>query len=288
MRRNLKLPLHSAMACLLVALSSATAPADVVSVFAQSGPFELYTRPQEIFVTPHLIATVVGVRAKNPGDTVEGIRLLSIRGDVHQTWFEDYRENFGHLAPTVFREVMDAFHPDFPEVPHMGVGDTHLIPACEWTGECEVSGTIVEENDLSNPFQFGHYFFGTLDGQWDDYFTVYGFGDLEMPTSGDALDFAASGRSPQVDLAYIVTNAAAPGRPQGRVTLTLEVYGRHGVFGPPLTTTGQFGLGPEGPLPVAFVPEPPTWTTSIAAIALLAASQARRRCRRNFRPLARQ
>jgi hypothetical protein len=234
------------------------------TIFADSGPFELYVVPQ--MPVSGLLPTVVGVRAKDPAHRIDSLRRLSITGDVHQTWARE--PDFGEvIQKTPFRKDSIEF-PEFPQptcLSSWAFADTHLIPACPSQVDSIVTGSLIELNDFADPLMLGMGGFGTLDGLVDNYIPMPGIGDLYMPNPSDSIAIVPNSRS-QIDVAYIVTRASvSPVDPGGAVFLSLEVLGRD-AEGLPLALTGQFGLGPEGPLSVPFVPEPsPAGLLALAA-----------------------
>jgi hypothetical protein len=216
---------------------------------ASSGPFHLWSVPQPTI--DGMVATVIRIQAVE--GYITGVTSLRVTGGASQTWFQE--PYIGTLfLETPYREIVMEY-PGRYNTPHDSyVTDTHLIPLCGITGDCEFVGPIGEQNDFSNPLGLGTFDFTTLDGWIDNYELRYGRGSLEMtgPDSGVRFD-----NDPLVfvDLLHIAATANSGGTASSEpVYLALEVSGIDRL-GQPFTTTGRFGLD-GSPLVVWNVPEP--------------------------------
>jgi hypothetical protein len=243
---------------------------------AFSGPFDLYSTPFP--ARDGLVATTIRIKARSDQHSIDTIRLLSITGAVHQMWArEDEFDGESFETPLASQYVTVALD-NFPDnginplpdtAPADRVVDTYLLPPCDTQLECAFVGSIAEDNDESNPLGIEAEPFGTLDGRVDNYKLVLGTGNLYMPTPDDAIVYAPGDRPNWTNLAVIVSVADESGmRPASPVYVAFEVLGRD-VSGQPLSNTGRFGLNGEGPLPIAFVPEPSSVIFALSAVALL-------------------
>lgn len=250
-------------------VARATSPSELPDEqrIASSGPFHLWSVPQP--TVDGMVATVIRLQAVE--GYITGVTSLSVTGGASQMWFQE--PYIGTLfLETPYREIVMEY-PGRYNTPHDSyVTDTHLIPLCGITGDCEFVGPIGEQNDFSNPLGLGTFDFTTLDGWIDNYELRYGRGSLAMTGPDSAVRFDIDDPPVFVDLLHIA--ATTDSEP---VYLALEVSGvdRNGV---PFATTGRFGLDGE-PLVVLNVPEPSA--VVLASVAIGGAWRSRRTWRRH-------
>jgi hypothetical protein len=243
--------------------------------FATSGPFDLYSMP--LAARDGLVATTIRIKASDEQHTIDTIRLLSVTGAVHQMWAHENEFDGETFTTPLASKYVTVVLDNFPEngitprpetAPRDRVFDSYVLPPCDTQLECSFVGSIVENNDESNPLGIEQEPFGTLDGRVDNYNLAFGIGDLFMPTADDAIVYAPGDRPNWTNLAVVVTVADESGtQPASPAFIAFEVLGRD-AFGQPLSSVGRFGLDAGGPIPIAFVPEPSSSAMMMMAAAM--------------------
>ncbi|MCA9266382.1 MAG: PEP-CTERM sorting domain-containing protein [Planctomycetales bacterium] len=195
-------------------------------VVASSDQFELYSRP---LPSPYegFAATIVGMRTIDPSHSVGSVSSVHVHGAAHQTWFRD--DTGVAVVRTPFRQNTYEFDPAGVPVPlplpQYARLDSHLLPFCGIEADCDPF-YVGESNDASNPKGFRYEAFGSLDGWIDNYYEVFGFGDIVITDESVGVDFFEAYRTPSRDLLYLVTQADLDsGEPTATIDLTLRAVG---------------------------------------------------------------